>query len=255
MPPFGRPGALPATEAATAQRLLEAAAHEFALHGYEAARVRDIVDAAGANLAAVNYHFGGKEGLYQATLGHLARQAREDSPVDSPELRALPPQDQLRAFARVMLERYLGAANPSPLSRIIAHELLDPTPALGQVVRGVTGPQWARLEEIVRAILGPAATDEDVALSALSAASQWVFFLFGRRMFELQFPALAAGPRRIDRLADHIAASAIAAMRELRRKREEASGEPAAKASKLPRGQPPKVARALKARPTGRRQK
>lgn len=252
MPPFGRPGASHATEAATAQRLLEAAAHEFALHGYEAARVRDIVDAAGANLAAVNYHFGGKEGLYQATLARLARQARDDSPVDSPELRALPPQDQLRAFARVMLERYLGAASPSPLSRIIAHELLDPTPAFGQVVRGVTGPQWARLEEIVRAILGPAATGEDVSLCALSAASQWVFFLFGRRMFEMQFPALATGPRRVDRLADHMAASAIAAMRDLRRRREEASGEPAARAARLPRGKPPKVARAPKARPAGR---
>ena len=254
MPPFGRPGALPATEAATAQRLLEAAAHEFALHGYEAARVRDIVDAAGANLAAVNYHFGGKEGLYQATLAHLARQARDESPVDSPELRALPPQDQLRAFARVMLERYLGAA-PSPLSRIIAHELLDPTPALGQVVRGVTGPQWARLEEIVRAILGPAATEEDVALAALSAASQWVFFLFGRRMFEVQFPALASGPRRVDRLADHIAASALAAMREVRRQREDEARGPPASAGKLPLGKPPKVARALKARPAGRRPK
>lgn len=252
MPPFGRPGALHATEAATAQRLLEAAALEFALHGYKATRVRDIVDAAGANLAAVNYHFGGKEGLYQATLAQLARQARDDSPVDSPELRALPPQDQLRAFARVMLDRYLGAATPSPLSRIVAHELLDPTPALGQIVHGVTGPQWARLEEIVRAILGPAATDEDVSLCALSAASQWVFFLFGRRMFELQFPALAAGPRRIDRLADHIAASAIAAMREVRRQREGEPGRPVAGAAKLPRGTHPKVRRAPKARPVGR---
>ena len=148
---------LHANEAATAQRLIDAAAHEFALHGYEAARVRDI-----------------------------------------------------------------------------------------------TGPQWARLEEIVRAILGPAATDEDVSLCALSAASQWVFFLFGRRMFELQFPLLATGPRRVDRLADHIATSAIAAMRELRRKREEAPGEPAAEAAKLPRGKPPKIPRAPKSRPAGR---
>ena len=48
----------------TKARLLEAAGEEFAEKGYEAARIRTICDRAGANLAAVNYHFGDKEQLY-----------------------------------------------------------------------------------------------------------------------------------------------------------------------------------------------
>lgn len=212
MPSHGKAG----EDSATALRLLEAAAHEFARHGFAATRIRDIVDGAGANLAAVNYHFGGKEGLYRATLAHLAGRARADAPIDSPELRAMPPEDQLRAIARVMLMRYLGAAQASPLSRIVAHELLDPTPAFGQILEGVSRPQWRRLLEVVRALLGPRASEEEVCLAGLSTASQWTFFLFGRRMFEQFFPAIASDPGVVDRLVEHVASAAIAAMRDTR---------------------------------------
>ncbi len=49
-------------------RLIEAAGEEFAGKGFECARIRTICDRAGANVAAVNYHFGDKEQLYVATV-------------------------------------------------------------------------------------------------------------------------------------------------------------------------------------------
>ncbi len=52
----------------TRQRLLAEAARLFAGQGYAGVSVRDIVKAAGANLGAITYHFGGKEELFEAVL-------------------------------------------------------------------------------------------------------------------------------------------------------------------------------------------
>ena len=52
----------------TKARLLEAVEALFIEHGYEAMSLRQITTLAGANLAAVNYHFGSKEALLQELL-------------------------------------------------------------------------------------------------------------------------------------------------------------------------------------------
>ena len=52
----------------TRQRLLEAAGEIFAEQGFRQTTVRDICARAGANVAAVNYHFGDKEKLYSEVL-------------------------------------------------------------------------------------------------------------------------------------------------------------------------------------------
>ena len=57
-------------------RLLDAAEKLFAERGFEATSVRDITAEAKCNLAAVNYHFGSKEDLYEATFVRLARELR-----------------------------------------------------------------------------------------------------------------------------------------------------------------------------------
>ncbi len=49
----------------TRERILDAAERLFMAHGFEAASMRMLTTEAGVNLAAVNYHFGGKEGLKQ----------------------------------------------------------------------------------------------------------------------------------------------------------------------------------------------
>jgi AcrR family transcriptional regulator len=53
---------------ATKERILDAAERLFMEHGFEATSLRTITTAADANLAAVNYHFGSKEELFQTVL-------------------------------------------------------------------------------------------------------------------------------------------------------------------------------------------
>ena len=63
-----KPVALDATSADTKTRILDAAEKLFVEHGFEATSLRSLTSAAGVNLAAVNYHFGSKEELFQAVL-------------------------------------------------------------------------------------------------------------------------------------------------------------------------------------------
>ena len=60
--------AIDATSADTKTRILDTAESLFMEHGFEATSLRSLTTAASVNLAAVNYHFGGKEELFHAAL-------------------------------------------------------------------------------------------------------------------------------------------------------------------------------------------
>jgi AcrR family transcriptional regulator len=53
---------------ATREKIIKAASRAFARNGYDGASIRTIVAAADVNQAAINYHFGSKDGLYRAVL-------------------------------------------------------------------------------------------------------------------------------------------------------------------------------------------
>src|ERR1700750_632054 len=80
------------TSADTKTRILDAAEILFMEHGFEATSLRSLTTAAGVNLAAVNYHFGTKEELFQAVL-----------------TRRLDPMNQERIELLAALERHAAA--------------------------------------------------------------------------------------------------------------------------------------------------
>jgi AcrR family transcriptional regulator len=61
--PFDAP-----TMSVTQAKILDTAEELFMEHGFEATSLRQITAAAGVNIAAVNYHFGSKEELFQTVL-------------------------------------------------------------------------------------------------------------------------------------------------------------------------------------------
>jgi AcrR family transcriptional regulator len=63
--------------AATRDRLLDASERLFAARGFRSASVRDITREASCNIAAVNYHFGGKANLYREVFLRRLRALRK----------------------------------------------------------------------------------------------------------------------------------------------------------------------------------
>ena len=86
----------------TKSRLLRVAERLFAEHGFDGVSVRQLTAAAGVNLAAVNYHFGSKEGLLAAIFEERCR------PMNEERLRRLGDCDE-RATRPPMLEQIIAA--------------------------------------------------------------------------------------------------------------------------------------------------
>src|SRR5438876_3964833 len=89
----------------TRQHLIAAAAEVFARVGFRAATVREICQRAGANIAAINYHFGDKETLYAEALKHALQRARKKYPPDLGLGPKATPEERLHAFVHSFLLR------------------------------------------------------------------------------------------------------------------------------------------------------
>ncbi|MFW6868176.1 TetR/AcrR family transcriptional regulator [Nocardioides sp. CPCC 206347] len=91
--------------ARTRQRILAAAAHEFALHGYGGASLRRIADAADLKVGSLAFHFATKDDLVAAALRDGVDSARE---ALAGAVAAVPadatPVDRLRAALRGHLD-------------------------------------------------------------------------------------------------------------------------------------------------------
>lgn len=138
----------------TRDRLLHCAARLFAERGFDQVSVRDICRAASANVAAVNYHFGGKQGLYQEVLETAIAAMQGTTTAAQAAGAGLPPEGQLRACVQVFLERMTGEHRESWIHQLMLREMADPTPALDLVVEHVVRPRMAYLAGIVGALLG-----------------------------------------------------------------------------------------------------
>jgi len=112
----------------TRQALLDHATDVFAESGFDGASVREITRRATINLAAINYHFGGKEALYREVL-RLAVDALSDaSLLDEVTIDRVTREEAVRLFIRQQVMPLLKHGQISRYWRIFAWETLSPTP-------------------------------------------------------------------------------------------------------------------------------
>lgn len=201
-----------ASPEATRDSLLAAAAAVFAEQGYAQARVREIARRAAANLAAINYHFGGKQALYLEVLRHHAQERIGRYPMPAPQA---DPEAALAAAIAALLQRFLAAGPSALLPQLMMRELAAPTEALPNVVQAMIRPQFLQLQALVAGVLGPTAEPALVQRCAFSIVSQCIFYLFARPLVSALAPEVYADDP-VPRLSAHIAQFSLAALRALR---------------------------------------
>ncbi len=143
--------------AQTRERLLDAAERLFAERGFATASVRDITAAAGCNLAAVNYHFGGKHGLYGEVFRRRLAVMREQRMASIRQSRTgtASLEETLRDFAATFLRPLVDKERGSRLIEMISREMLDPRLPRELLLTEVVGPVQEELaKSLVAAVPG-----------------------------------------------------------------------------------------------------
>lgn len=127
----------------TKDRILDVAEQLFSEHGFGATSTRAITNAAGVNLAAVNYHFGSKDGLVRAIF------ERRLAPMNEERLRRLdvlerehgsraPLGGLIRAFVAPALEVDCDeSGGGARFVRLLGRSYTEPSETLQAAVRSM----------------------------------------------------------------------------------------------------------------------
>jgi AcrR family transcriptional regulator len=216
--------------------VIEIAGEVFADQGFRSATIRDICARAGANIAAVNYHFGDKESLYLAVLEHAHHTALSRYPPDLGTTPDSSAEERLRAFIRSFLLRLLDDGVPAWLGKLMAREMIEPTPALDGLVESVLRPLFTRLVAIVGDLApeeGEGADPERVRLCAQSVVGQCIFYRHAQECLRRLGSAAVCGRDKVEAIADHVTRFSLAAIRDLSA---ESGGNGAREHGRAPRG-------------------
>ncbi|MBQ7178655.1 MAG: TetR family transcriptional regulator [Victivallales bacterium] len=172
---------------AVKERLLATGVKLFAEKGYAASTFRDICEAAGSNIAAINYYFGDKEGFYLAVRDYANNMFR--SRLD--ELWAKAEQDPWEAL-RLDIDFLLESAYDDTMFQINwmhLRELIDidviPKPVMTEERQKRANDYTEKMATFLGKLLGPGAdTPENISLLKYTYHSFCLFLPIHRQIQE-----------------------------------------------------------------------
>ena len=208
----------------TREKLIESAGEVFADFGFHDATVREICSRAGANVAAVNYHFGDKLGLYTEVL-KSSMLAQQVSSQKSWFIQTSDGRAALRELIRDWFERISEGGKRAWLSRIMAHEMANPTPALDQMA-GAMSANYLRFRAVVGGLIRCSPDDTRTRMCVHSIVGQILHYVQSRPTLARLWPELNLADERQRRaIADHIVEFSVAGMESVARKAGEQSNQ------------------------------
>ncbi|HEY7896344.1 MAG TPA: CerR family C-terminal domain-containing protein [Gemmatimonadaceae bacterium] len=203
------------SDTATHGRLLAAATRLFAQHGFHAVSVRDIARAARANVAAVNYHFDGKLGLYRAVVRAAVHAMRAGDDAYLTAQTDASPEDQLRTYVSGYLPRIASTDDRTAwIHDLMRHEMSEPTPLAPWIAEHGIMPRIEFLSGVVAKLLGCKPADKRVARCVISIQAQCLFYR-PDRFRTAAFKEWAVTVADLAAVADHIVEFSLAGIKRI----------------------------------------
>ncbi len=137
----------------TRERILDAAERLFAERGFAGTSVREITDAAVANLGAVNYHFHSKENLYAEVFARRVALLREPVAAAARQAAGIArrrPAEGLRAVGRVFLAPHQRRSGSLRIVSLFAREMIERCLPPGFLERELRAPNTEALAGLIR---------------------------------------------------------------------------------------------------------
>lgn len=187
LPPDAEAAGVSRGEAAR-RRILSAALKAFGEKGFKAATTREIAAAAGVNLPALKYYFGGKEGLFLAcareiATGYAARMGPAAGAAAQALLHPLPVADarmHLKAVIGALAERLLTDREAELWTAFALREMADQGPAFDLLYAEVWAPGIELTAQLAARARGESHPSEGARIQALTLISSLTAFTVAR---------------------------------------------------------------------------
>ena len=189
-------------------RLVSAALRLFAEKGFEAAKTREICEAAGANISAIRYYFGDKAGLYRAAFTEPLGERSCHANLAVYGNLYLP--EALQLLFRDFLEPLKLGEEFCLVMKLHFREMIEPTGVWQHQTEAEIKPQHQALVCMLKQHLNLENVDDDIHRLAFAIIGMAVHFYVGQDVVLSIAPQILNTPQAIDMLAERLAGYALA---------------------------------------------
>jgi len=160
----------------TKQRLLDRACEVFAEKGFLESKVSEICERAQANIASINYYFGGKKKLYLEVLRYAASCSEKEFPFVRDTSEFPEPEKRMAEYIRTMFQLGSSEGPAGYFSRLVDREASNPSFAEQEVFVKLLGPVRVYLFGMIRELLPANASETHVGICAHNVIALVSFF-------------------------------------------------------------------------------
>jgi AcrR family transcriptional regulator len=193
--------------------LLEVAGAVFAEKGFDRATGKEICGLAGVNTAAVNYYFGGMQGLYTAVLQEAASRLVPADALSAAVAGQTDAKAKLEAFLGLFVRAFTGPASSSWVLRVISREVVAPSPGIAALQGKASLQRVSMLKSIVGELSGLPEDHPAVARGCISViAPCFLLLICNRDRLKQTFPHFGFGPEDTEAIVRHLVQFALAGL-------------------------------------------